>query len=193
MDSPPPLQGRGIIPARAGFTCSSSRRLLNPRDHPRSRGVYHFRPPSRRGSAGSSPLARGLRTALHDVLLLGQGSSPLARGLRRYTIVVGAMRGIIPARAGFTPGRSRTSGSATRIIPARAGFTPACGCRARSARDHPRSRGVYVIVAVWRAILGGSSPLARGLPRHDWAAAATARIIPARAGFTPPRTTRTTW
>ena len=71
----------GIIPARAGFTkpprpCSS-----NPRDHPRSRGVYCRLKPTRKSLRGSSPLARGLR--------------PPDRRLHRP-------RRIIPARAGFT-------------------------------------------------------------------------------------------
>ena len=90
-----------IIPARAGFTAFApgSRRLVA--DHPRSRGVYAPRHTSRRHSLGSSPLARGLR--------VGPGGRVLC--LR-----------IIPARAGFTPGRLR------------------CG---RATRDHPRSRGVY--------------------------------------------------
>ena len=74
--------GRGIIPARAGFTSrrSPSRRART--DHPRSRGVYwrRPRPPVRR--SGSSPLARGLHVVL-----------PSSHVHRR----------IIPARAGFTP------------------------------------------------------------------------------------------
>ena len=35
-----PVLGRGIIPARAGFTSSSSMASPTPTDHPRSRGVY---------------------------------------------------------------------------------------------------------------------------------------------------------
>ena len=54
---------------------------LWPPDHPRSRGVYTTPRPSRRGCAGSSPLARGLRSEME--------------------YVVRPMR-IIPARAGFT-------------------------------------------------------------------------------------------
>ena len=51
-------------------------------------------------------------------------------------------------------------------------------------RDHPRSRGVYVVVALPAHADGGSSPLARGLlpaldPLPSWAG-----IIPARAGVT---------
>ena len=72
---------QGIIPARAGFTCSSPRRRSRRRDHPRSRGVYTLVRWIVGNAAGSSPLARGLR------------GRPLLRpsGVR-----------IIPARAGFT-------------------------------------------------------------------------------------------
>ena len=115
-------------------------------DHPRSRGVYSptgtpWPPPS-----GSSPLARGLPGAV---------SSP------------GALRGIIPARAGFTPARRGPRGP---------------------ARDHPRSRGVYRICPTRPGPAPGSSPLARGLlPAGDHIPGERG-IIPARAGFT-----RTTW
>ena len=78
-----------IIPARAGFTCSGSRRGLPRRDHPRSRGVYR----SRRGGGHTRP-----------------GSSPLARGLREPARNRLNRRRIIPARAGFTP-----SGCAGRV------------------------------------------------------------------------------
>ena len=77
------LCGVGIIPARAGFTFLPSTVRERVWDHPRSRGVYknfltHF------GTwMGSSPLARGLRSAPHV-------EAPLV--------------GIIPARAGFTSG-----------------------------------------------------------------------------------------
>ena len=53
--------------------------------------------------------------------------------------------------------------------------------------DHPRSRGVYGSEDCSDQGRHGSSPLARGLrlPRHQ--CSPTGRIIPARAGFTPPR------
>ena len=73
--------GRGIIPARAGFTGGGLQVGRGGRDHPRSRGVY----PAPGASA---------RTA--------SGSSPLARGLPRGRRVAAPQRGIIPARAGFT-------------------------------------------------------------------------------------------
>ena len=52
---------------------------------------------------------------------------------------------------------------------------------------YPRSRRVYASRAMLCPSVSGSSPLARGLrlPRHQ--CSPTGRIIPARAGFTPPR------
>ena len=132
----------GIIPARAGFTKASTPSRCAATDHPRSRGVY---PPSSRSAPrrnGSSPLARGLPCAL-----VGRG---------------GALR-IIPARAGFTPGRRRCTSAAS---------------------DHPRSRGVYLRHRDATKTLEGSSPLARGLLEVEGDMVAQVRIIPARAGFT---------
>ena len=71
-----------------------------------------------------------------------------------------------------------------RIIPARAGFTAlTCTIRGRIV-DHPRSRGVYVRDWVREGEEGGSSPLARGLPRERGLIRAQGWFIPARAGFT---------
>ena len=72
---------RGIIPARAGFTRGVSCPRSERRDHPRSRGVYDGR------------RMAGVDTA---------GSSPLARGLRFTEKCKKRISGIIPARAGFT-------------------------------------------------------------------------------------------
>ena len=54
------LRVEGIIPARAGFTRVGLLTGLNPKDHPRSRGVYGPAHRRARDHAGSSPLARGL-------------------------------------------------------------------------------------------------------------------------------------
>ena len=141
----PVCEGAGIIPARAGFTLRVGPSDGDVPDHPRSRGVY-------------------LREMARDPRV--SGSSPLARGLRRGAR--GALRnqGIIPARAGFTP--SRTRGRT---------FTA----------DHPRSRGGYVTGGLVVALNRGSSPLARGLrvPVRDLRHGGG--IIPARAGFTRAR------
>ena len=153
---------RGIIPARAGFTETVLYRRFWREDHPRSRGVY-------------SPQRR--------MRLLGLGSSPLARGLRTRVHESSRRSGIIPARAGFT---SRTRGRpslkadhprsrgvygldfAHHLV--ECGSSPlARGLRRRDDEgaatlwDHPRSRGVYVFVWGRGAVHMGSSPLARGL------------------------------
>ena len=213
-DSSGRRDGLGIIPARAGFTTGTPRRLSARTDHPRSRGVYV------KSSGGA---------------LTAFGSSPLARGLQVGTGDDGIQTGIIPARAGFTSPdpavggpaadhpRSRgvyrpwpwpgalASGSSPlarglphhhlrlrhpqRIIPARAGFTdPEPGVLLRPP-DHPRSRGVYTRAACFRTRRPGSSPLARGLLSAAAQRVENWRIIPARAGFTahnpgrPPSTT----
>ena len=154
--------GRGIIPARAGFTRASRSSRRVSRDHPRSRGVY--RAAARRMSATC-------------------GSSPLARGLPARVMAEDDEYRIIPARAGFTfalawrrfrrrdhprsrgvysgassPPRMRTGSSPLArglqwvagpflcpagIIPARAGFTVLFVRLFDVVGDHPRSRGVY--------------------------------------------------
>ena len=176
-------RGHGIIPARAGFTRDGRRRRPWRADHPRSRGVYE--------ALASGPYQ-------------GPGSSPLARGLPFEAAFAKADTRIIPARAGFTKGRAdlvpreedhpRSRGvyvvvltePALRrwIIPARAGFTHRHPGRHGRGRDHPRSRGVYADAWIIHAAWAGSSPLARGLPSPARPAQTTARIIPARAGFT---------
>ena len=78
---PPGRAGRGIIPARAGFTECPAPPDLAARDHPRSRGVYTV-------TSSRAPRA--------------PGSSPLARGLHGRLGRTGRGPGIIPARAGFT-------------------------------------------------------------------------------------------
>ena len=72
-----------------------------------------------------------------------------------------------------------------RIIPARAGFTPAPSPPTTACADHPRSRGVYAGRRETTIGTRGSSPLARGLPESGGVESGDARIIPARAGFTP--------
>ena len=172
-----------IIPARAGFTHNPSPSNENGWDHPRSRGVYTRATRPTAASKGSSPLARGLRGRCEPrswrssdhprsrgVYLRkplrrppGGGSSPLARGLPPLVDLGSAVDGIIPARAGFTAQRAG---------------------RHAHVRDHPRSRGVYCDASGFISVIGGSSPLARGLREFPSARERYRRIIPARAGFT---------
>mgnify|MGYP001645023381 CR=1 FL=1 len=89
------------------------------------------------------PRSRGVYSVVCPSMVNSRGSSPLARGLQP------AVTPAIPPR---------------RIIPARAGFTGGWRSPARTSPDHPRSRGVYLLVAVIGGVGTGSSPLARGLP-----------------------------
>ena len=156
------------------------------------------------GHRGIIPARAGFTDTVFLDAVLGIGSSPLARGLRRPGALRRAVRGIIPARAGFTPtdrpGLSAWSGSSPlarglraglepgvrgdRIIPARAGFTGHPDSRLPPDPDHPRSRGVYDVVAEAVISARGSSPLARGLPVVRALTSPDLGIIPARAGFT---------
>ena len=175
--------GRGIIPARAGFTRTCESYWFYDWDHPRSRGVY-------------------VQTTLGGVL--SRGSSPLARGLPRGGHAPPTSPRIIPARAGFTPrhraGHMPDGGSSplargllatvavvapiAGIIPARAGFTDGVSGRLAASQDHPRSRGVYIVAGEQDAGDAGSSPLARGLQPEGRGIRRPQGIIPARAGFT---------
>ena len=175
--------GRGIIPARAGFTRRFRSFSAMDWDHPRSRGVYDQGRcsdklflriiPARAGftvvkllsvvSPADHPRSRGVYTAASGPIFTRTGSSPLARGL---------------------PWRVCRTVVSFRIIPARAGFTSGGGPERPRAMDHPRSRGVYVNSVGLSYILRGSSPLARGLPMASFTRELRDRIIPARAGFT---------
>ena len=75
------LRGVRIIPARAGSTPGRTGRTIDPRDHPRSRGV--------------DPRHVG-------AVAYGEGSSPLARGRPDTAAPESTSWGIIPARAGST-------------------------------------------------------------------------------------------
>ena len=154
---------RGIIPARAGFTRWCHLRSRRSRDHPRSRGVYAVGLGPGPALAGSSPLARGLRRR-RTTSKEGVVDHPRSRGVYSPVIFGKPIKeGSSPLARGLPPGRAG-EGHRRGIIPARAGFTASSPAPRRPSRDHPRSRGVYVIVAPARSPVIGSSPLARGLP-----------------------------
>ena len=115
------------------------------------------------------PRSRGVYRVLPLLRLMGSGSSPLARGL---------------------PSGDPNQLSIGRIIPARAGFTISSAACTGESQDHPRSRGVYDATNKFKNTLGGSSPLARGLPAGQGLELRGHRIIPARAGFTSLTCTR---
>ena len=93
------------------------------------------------------------------------GSSPLSRGIRMPAEWWMAAAGIIPALAGNTCQSARNTALAW---------------------DHPRSRGEYVHAAKFVVMVGGSSPLSRGIPLIASTISVPSRIIPALAGNTTP-------
>ena len=131
-------------------------------DHPRSRGVYRLVMFVIADSAGSSPLARGLRDRPNH------GGHPPR---------------IIPARAGFTQNPRWTS-SSRRDHPRSRGVYSDNMPDGVDIRDHPRSRGVYGWADGGGPVTVGSSPLARGLRVSGPPRWPSSGIIPARAGFT---------
>ena len=200
----------GLIPAHAGKTNTSHGYALPKRAHPRSRGENVFIVRSFRAWLGSSPLTRGKqlivskggkpyglipahagKTAVMEgdplidwahprsrgenspcttSWLIRLGSSPLTRGKRHGVVVVVGFGGLIPAHAGktFWLGTRLTSNSA-----------------------HPRSRGENPTRSTARTASTGSSPLTRGKRAVVFPLAGLAGLIPAHAGKTSTRRTRT--
>ena len=132
----------GLIPARAGNTSGCVIHGRWSRAHPRSRGEHR---------------SGGRRESRHG------GSSPLARGTHYTPACRAATMGLIPARAGNTPGG--------RLC-------------CRDDRAHPRSRGEHRSDSFMRWYFSGSSPLARGTPRMLRLSVLCLGLIPARAGNT---------
>ena len=176
--------GGGIIPARAGFTAQGPPGCRRRRDHPRSRGVYGIIRRLIDVTPGSSPLARGLpagagkRTVCSGIIPARAGFTrrrrrrepagedhPRSRGVYSFFGVTDSTaRGSSPLARGLLLGKTGPFKWAG-IIPARAGFTPGEGLRSGRHSDHPRSRGVYLMMVLSVERSHGSSPLARGL-RH---------------------------
>ena len=192
-----------IIPARAGFTDPMSRPSATVRDHPRSRGVYAPAPIASSPARGSSPLARGLLMIpvmvdyLPGIIPARAGFTRPARDQVRRREDHPRSRGVYGDRrsgarshggssplARGLPDPHEYRGGRRRIIPARAGFTVQQRSPASATRDHPRSRGVYVVQETRPPYLAGSSPLARGLLASGGGGDLDLGIIPARAGFT---------
>ena len=139
---PRTVRGTRIIPARAGFTMCARPPFGGRQDHPRSRGVYTVSAVSLICWHGSSPLARGLRRRTGPPGPKG-GDHPRSRGVYSFaTSNVTSEAGSSPLARGLLP-HPRPAVRSRGIIPARAGFTP-CARRCRGpGADHPRSRGVY--------------------------------------------------
>ena len=151
----------GLIPAHAGKTLSSRRRMRSVWAHPRSRGENaderlndlprHRLIPAHAGKTSGTrsrpspspahPRSRGENPSRPRWALLCAGSSPLTRGKPPRGPPGEVGRGLIPAHAGKT----------TSIL-----FMVSGG------RAHPRSRGENVVFPLLCVAALGSSPLTRG-------------------------------
>ena len=119
--------------------------------------------PHQRRYRQDHPRTRGVYLCSQKALMFRHGSSPHTRGLR---------------------GRPTDPQFIVRIIPAHAGFTITRGGGPLTPRDHPRTRGVYWVLATTHWRLMGSSPHTRGLLRCWICWPLWFGIIPAHAGFT---------
>ena len=109
------------------------------------------------------------------------GSSPLSQGTFVHILHLIVPLRLIPATAENTK-RHRTHASSLRLIPARTGSIRVTRQTEAPTPAHPRSRGDYTRFEITRWSCKGSSPLARGTYPAPYNGAATARLIPARAG-----------
>ena len=111
------------------------------------------------------PRSRGEHLQWRLPPFLSRGSSPLARGTLPFIEQAGTPVGLIPARAGNTLSTGNTSSP---------------------LKAHPRSRGEHKFRISKANAVKGSSPLARGTRLRRIIARLARRLIPARAGNTPP-------
>ena len=199
---------RGLIPARAGKTRTPAPMRAARWAHPRACGenvVMRLGPGK---LAGSSPRVRGKP---HGPVLSGQerGLIPARAGKTRSTRTCCRRRSAHPRACGengsglFTcavgssprvrgkpeesPGRRANAG----LIPARAGKTYDAYAVALANGAHPRACGENWYWLIEYGAPAGSSPRARGKLWGGAALIGRPRLIPARAGKTPPgRATR---
>ena len=152
----------GIIPAYAGSTRRSRRRVGRPADHPRIRGEHGLSTPTRQDRSGSSPHTRGAHSAIErlkereGIIPAYAGSTSAARKTTRPGTDHPRIRGehgsgrrCRPGGVGSSPHtRGALRGHArgirdARIIPAYAGSTPCLPCARPRPADHPRIRGEH--------------------------------------------------
>ena len=153
--------------------------------------------------SGSSPLARGTRSAQRGVLAVGRfipagaGNTLPGDWAVDELAVHPRWRGehyepvyVVRGQAGSSPLARGTHRQAARhrrdhrFIPAGAGNTPARRTQPDTWTVHPRWRGEHDRRLRFSGLRSGSSPLARGTPSRRRGLAANVRFIPAGAGNT---------
>ena len=197
------LQHPRFIPAGAGNTCSQAKHFPLLTVHPRWRGEHSGSSSARRGSGGSSPLARGTGfqrlddRGIRRFIPAGAGNTTRHAEARRERAVHPRWRG---EHLSTCPALMVTCGSSPlargtqvdpvihdvtgRFIPAGAGNTVSHGPPPRAQTVHPRWRGEHATIDSWAKFPDGSSPLARGTREwFEWPSHLV-WFIPAGAGNT---------
>ena len=174
------VSGR-FIPARAGNTNSSRRRLPGKTVHPRACGEHRKLAEEDVTNFGSSPRVRGTQPAAAFERLRVRfiparagntgGRSASARGSAVHPRACGehsvpqagdgGCAGSSPRVRG-TRAATSISQSVGRFIPARAGNTIASPICSRPASVHPRACGEHFRISIATACVPGSSPRVRG-------------------------------
>ena len=192
-----------IIPALAGNTYKGGNPNEDAGDHPRSRGEYVQSLVPSSAVPGSSPLSRGIPPPLPLTIamvriipaLAGNTCSTCAnpraswdhpRSRGEYDDLL-CQRETCEGSSPLSRGIPRTNSSrctCPRIIPALAGNTRSPGCIRICSRDHPRSRGEYMLPWWKPCWTRGSSPLSRGILCFAGNGCSRGGIIPALAGNT---------
>ena len=170
-----------LIPARAGSTKLTPVTPAVSAAHPRSRGEHPSPGSPEITIDGSSPLARGTRTALFHPLrparliparagntrlrgsgILWRSAHPRSRGEHDVHFALSrSFRGSSPLARGPPSGRS-TYPVAPGLIPALAGSTHHQAHQKSQSTAHPRSRGEHPRTSPTMMLAEGSSPLAQG-------------------------------
>ncbi len=203
---PPDCPEGGLIPARGESTVALVSRSASSRAHPRTRGVDSRGDDAKLLAMGSSPHA-GSRPLAHLRVCDGAGlipargeSTPSQNSARRRpqahprtrgvdTLLAGAMAlcpGSSP-HAGSRRGHGAWSGQGFRLIPARGESTRTPTRSSRSARAHPRTRGVDRAGGALANIYYGSSPHAGSRHAQDALEPTPTGLIPARGESTRSR------
>ena len=193
----------GLIPAGAGQTWPAPGRRCRGRAHPRWRGADPGRERMGLRGRGSSPLARGRRSADGGIdspaglipagagptprpghTSAGRAAHPRWRGADVFThIDVKVISGSSPLARGRRRPR-RPAGPRIRLIPAGAGQTSWEAKKSLLERAHPRWRGADRTPTLEIIQHEGSSPLARGRQHHAVVGPDFLGLIPAGAGQT---------
>ncbi len=203
MESPERALQRGTTPARAGTTGRPDRADPRRWDHPRTRGDHpniRLRPNAARGppphargplictfgyedDPGTTP-ARAGTTLGPPGPELERGDHPRTRGDHSSPPLSAMVRTGPPPHARGPPHEGAARDLRVGTTPARAGTTGAPSCGARSAWDHPRTRGDHPVPPSESSGLRGPPPHARGPHPESRRLRAHPGTTPARAGTT---------